>query len=311
MDLNSINCRIACIIPTYNAGPNLSNLISSLKKQDIFFDIYFVDSSSSDRSGEFVKSSGLSVTSIHKEEFNHGGTRQMMVNLYPNHDVYVFLTQDAYLADKTAIANLVYPFMDPTVGAVCGRQLPHKDSSLLAQHARIFNYPEGIQIKSIKDARNLGIKTAFMSNSFAAYRKEALMKVGGFPSNVIFAEDMYVAAKMLISGWKLVYAGNAKCYHSHNYSLKEEFSRYFDMGVFHAREPWIREKFGGAGGEGLRYIKSELRFLGLRYAYLWPISLMRNAAKLLGFKLGLNENKLAVNFKRALGMHKNFWSQVS
>lgn len=311
MDLNSVNLRIACVIPTYNAGPNLSKLIRSLKRQNISFDLYFVDSSSADGSRELLDSKDINVISIPKEEFNHGDTRQMMVNLHPNYDVYVFLTQDAYLADKTSIANLVYPFIDPAVGAVCGRQLPHKDASLLAQHARMFNYPEHIQIKSIEDAGNLGIKTAFMSNSFAAYRKEALINVGGFPSNVIFAEDMYVAAKMLISGWKLVYAGNAKCHHSHDYSLREEFSRYFDMGVFHAREPWIREKFGGAGGEGLRYVKSELRFLGLRYAYLWPISIMRNTAKLLGFKLGLNENKLAINFKRALGMHKNFWDQVS
>jgi rhamnosyltransferase len=307
MDSNSVNYRIACIIPTYNAGSNLSNLIRSLKRQNISFDLYFVDSSSADGSREWLDSKDINVISIPKEKFNHGGTRQMMVNLHPNYDLYVFLTQDAYLADKTAIENLVYPFMDPAVGAVCGRQLPHKDASLLAQHARTFNYPEDIQIKSMENAHTLGIKAAFMSNSFAAYRKEALMNVGGFPSNVIFAEDMHVAAKMLISGWKLVYAGNAKCHHSHDYSLREEFSRYFDMGVFHAREPWIREKFGGAGGEGLRYVKSELRFLGLRHAYLWPISLMRNAAKLLGFKLGLKENFFSNNTKRKFGLNKQFW----
>jgi rhamnosyltransferase len=311
MRFNIQDLKIACIVPSYNGGLNLGYLIRSLENQDAFFDLYFVDSSSVDGSYGLLKSNGMNVISIPKEEFNHGGTRQMMVNLHPNYDLYVFLTQDAYLADRTAIANLVFPFIDPAVGAVCGRQLPHKDASLLAQHARIFNYPEDIQIKSMENAPNLGIKAAFMSNSFAAYRKEALMNVGGFPTNVIFAEDMYVAAKMLISGWKLVYAGNAKCHHSHDYSLREEFSRYFDMGVFHAREPWIREKFGGAGGEGLRYVKSELRFLGLRNAYLWPISLTRNAAKLLGFKLGLNEKKIAVNLKRVLGMHKNFWGQVS
>ena len=113
------------------------------------------------------------------------------------------------------------------------------------------------------DAAELGIKAAFMSNSFAAYRREALMAVGGFPKHVIFAEDMYVAAKMLMAGWKVVYEGSACCRHSHNYTIIEEFRRYFDMGVFHAREPWIRENFGGAGGEGLRYVKSELKYLGL------------------------------------------------
>ena len=83
--------------------------------------------------------------------------------------------------------------------------------------------------------------------------------------------------------WWVAYAGNAQCRHSHNYSIAEEFERYFDMGVFHAREPWIRQTFGGAGGEGLRYVKSELKFLGLRHWYLWPSALLRNAVKLLGY----------------------------
>ena len=188
-----------------------------------------------------------------------------------------------------------------------GRQLPHLDATPIAQHARHFNYPDTVQIKSMSDVPKLGIKTAFMSNSFAAYRAEALKAVGGFPNHVIFAEDMYVAAKMLMIGWKIAYAGNAQCRHSHNYSIAEEFERYFDMGVFHAREPWIRQTFGGAGGEGLRYVKSELKFLGLRHWYLWPSALLRNAVKLLGYKLGQQEAKLPVKLKRRLSMYKRYW----
>ena len=299
--------RVACIIPTYNAGYGFARLLSSLKIQTLYPDIYIVDSSSSDGTLDLARTSFDNVTVISSSEFNHGGTRQMMVDKNPNYDVYVFLTQDAYLADQEAIYNLVSPFYNPTVGAVCGRQLPHEDASLLSQHARCFNYPEGVHVKEMGDARHLGIKTAFISNSFAAYRGTALAKVGGFPSNVIFAEDMYVAAKLLVDGWRLVYSGNARCYHSHNYTIREEFSRYFDMGVFHAREPWIRNTFGGAGGEGFRFVKSELRFLSIGNISLWPISIMRNFFKLIGFKLGLNEAKLNTKLKRFLGMHKRYW----
>ena len=107
--------------------------------------------------------------------------------------------------------------------------------------------------------------------------------------------------------WWVAYAGNVQCRHSHNYSIAEEFERYFDMGVFHAREPWIRQTFGGAGGEGLRYVKSELKFLGLRHWYLWPSALLRNAVKLLGYKLGQQEAKLPVKLKRRLSMYKRYW----
>lgn len=299
--------RIACIIPVYNGKSDLNRLLDSLQMQSATFDVLIVDSSSTDGSQELACARARQVDVISSAQFNHGGTRQLMVDRYPEYDIYVFMTQDAYLSDTDAVAQLVEGFSDPLVGAVCGRQLPHLDASPLAQHARKFNYPSDILIKSMSDVSRLGIKAAFMSNSFAAYRKEALTAVGGFPAHVIFAEDMYVAARMLMAGWRVAYAGNAQCLHSHNYSLHEEFSRYFDMGVFHAREPWIRATFGGAGGEGIRYVKSELSFLGWRRWHLWPSALLRNAVKLLGYKLGQKEAYLSLSLKRHLGMYKRYW----
>lgn len=299
--------RIACIIPTYNGKAELARLLDSLQTQTAQFDTFIVDSNSKDGTQELARARVGHVTVIPSMEFNHGGTRQGMVDQNPGYDVYVFLTQDACLADPDAVARIVEPFADPKVGAVCGRQLPHLDATPLAQHARFFNYPEGVQVKTLADVPKLGIKTAFMSNSFAAYRGEALKAVGGFPVHVIFAEDMYAVAKMLLAGWKVAYAGNAQCRHSHNYTIVEEFERYFDMGVFHAREPWIRQHFGGAGGEGMRYVKSELKFLGLRRLHLWPSALMRNAVKLLGYKLGQQEAKIPIGLKRKLGMYKRYW----
>lgn len=59
---------------------------------------------------------------------------------------------------------------------------------------------------------------------------------------------MYFAAQAVITGYKVAYVSEARVRHSHNYSVMEEFKRYFDIGVFHCEQPWIRDKFGGAGG---------------------------------------------------------------
>lgn len=299
--------RVACIIPTYNGVLDLDRLLNSLQLQVALFEVFIVDSSSTDGTQDLAVQRVAHVTVIPPSEFNHGGTRQRMVEINREFDIYVFLTQDACLVGKDAISRLIRPFSDPRVAAVCGRQLPHQDAGLFAQHARLFNYPEGGEVKSISDVPRLGIKTAFMSNSFAAYRAEALNEVGGFPSHVILCEDMFVTAKMLLAGWKIAYAGDAVCRHSHDYSLSEEFRRYFDIGVFHAREPWVRAEFGGAGGEGMKYIRSELLFLGLRHLYLWPGSLFRNMLKLLGYKLGQLESRLPITIKRKLSMHWRYW----
>lgn len=302
-----LSLRVACIVPTYNGRTEISRLLCSLNQQTAQFDLFIVDSSSVDGTQDLVRAAVENVLIIPSGQFNHGGTRQMMVASNPNYDIYVFLTQDAYLEDPDAISRLIRPFADHEVGAVCGRQLPHLDANPIAEHAREFNYPDMPRIKSMADVPSLGIKTPFMSNSFSAYRGKALLEVGGFPAHVILSEDMYVASQMLLAGWRVAYASDAKCRHSHNYTVKEEFCRYFDQGVFHAWEPWIRARFGGAGGEGLRYVKSELRFLGLSRIHLWPSALMRNALKLFAYKLGQNEKLLPIGLKKKLSMHKRFW----
>lgn len=78
---------------------------------------------------------------------------------------------------------------------------------------------------------------------------------------------MYVAAKMLKCGWKVAYCANATVYHSHNYSLLDEFRRYFDIGVFNAREPWVLAEFGVAESEGVKFIRSEFLFLFRKNAF--------------------------------------------
>jgi rhamnosyltransferase len=275
--------------------------------QTICFDLFIIDSSSSDGTREFAEVHATKVYTIPAAEFNHGGTRQRVMDLNLDYDVYIYLTQDAYLFDSDSLNNIIQPFKDDKVGAVCGRQLPHFNSTLFAKHLRYYNYPKYTYLTSLFDVSKKGIKAAFMSNSFAAYRSKALKSVGGFPDHIILGEDMYVAAKMLLSGWKLAYSGNAKCYHSHNYTIVQEFQRYFDMGVFHSREPWLHQNFGGVKGEGIKFVVSELIFLGLRYFYLWPNSLFRNSVKLLGYKLGCYEYYLPIVTKRWLSMHKRYW----
>lgn len=302
-----LSVKTACLIPTYNGETDLPKLLDSIQNQTLVVSVFIADSSSTDRTVQIAKERGVEITPISKDLFNHGGTRQLLADRYQGYDVFVYLTQDAYLADPSSLERMLAYFDDPEVGAVCGRQLPHLDARPLARHARLFNYPEGSLTKTLEDAPRLGIKTAFMSNSFAAYRAAALKKVGGFPSNVILSEDMYVAAKMLMGDWKIVYSGEAKCYHSHNYTIAEEARRYFDIGVFHARESWIRKTFGGAGGEGLRFVRSELSFLGARSWFLWPSSLLRNAVKLFAYKLGQKEKHLPLALKKHLGMNKGFW----
>lgn len=225
----------------------------------------------------------MNVVSIPRKDFNHGEARQFSVGLVPDAEIVVFLTQDALLQAPDSILTLCKVFEDESVGAAYGRQLPHHDAGPLGTHARIFNYPQKSRYTSLADADNLGIKAVFISNSFAAYRPRALKAVGGFPDNVILGEDTYVAAKMLLAGWHIYYCAEAQVCHSHNYSMSEEFRRYFDTGVFHAREYWLLKSFGKIDGEGSRFVKSEIRYLWRNAPKIIPVALLHTLFKYTGY----------------------------
>ncbi len=304
--------KFVVIVPTRNAGDHWCEWLKAIEQQTVKPDeIIMVDSSSTDSTVFLAEQFGIRVHIISPKSFNHGGTRNYAVKLAGQQDVLVFLTQDALLSQPCSLEYLLSCFVDPTVSAVCGRQLPHDDANPLAIHARMFNYPSHSETKSLNDISRLGIKTAFMSNSFAAYRTSVFNQLGGFPDNTILAEDMYLTAKMIQAGYKVVYCAEASVKHSHNYSPWDEFRRYFDTGVFHACEPWIQKEFGGAGGEGMRYIRSEFSYL-LKNAPGWiPRALITNACKLAGYKLGRNYQKLPLWLRPKLSMYKSYWLQQS
>ncbi len=288
---------------------HLPKLFEILEQQTIPFELVVIDSSSTDGTGEFLKNRADKFITIKQSEFDHGGSRTIAAKAASG-DILLFLTQDALPKDKYSFERLLDAFKDEEVVAAYGRQLAYPDASLFAKHLRAFNYPEKSYVRSFSDSKEYGLKTAFFSDSFSAYRKSAIEKVGWFKKGVIVGEDMHLVARLLLAGGKVAYVAEAMVYHSHNYTILEDFQRYFDTGVFHARESWLLEKFGKVEGEGRRYIESELRFLLSKKAILRvPEFLLRNVMKLLGYKLGKSYEKLPQSLVVALSMHKSWWKR--
>ena len=300
--------KVGLIVPTLNAGSLWESWLKAFAQQTLRPDrLLVIDSSSNDQTVALARAYGFEVQVIPKAEFNHGGTRQLGVKQLSGMEIIVFLTQDAVLADAHAIENLVSAFDDDEVGAAYGRQLPHLSAGSIAAHARLFNYPATSQVRTLKDKAKYGIKTVFISNSFAAYQLKALMQVGGFPVGTIMNEDTYVAGKMVTAGWKIAYCADAQVRHSHDYGFLDEFKRYFDIGVFHAHTAWLQETFGGASGEGLRFVLSEMRYL-IQYApWLIPSAMLRTGLKWLGYKLGTLHKEMPDNLNRSFSLHKAYW----
>lgn len=300
--------KLSVIIPTYNAAPYLPQLITQLQTQTVPFELIIIDSSSNDGSKEFLQKAADIFIEIPKESFDHGGTRTKALS-YANGEYVLFCTQDALAVSNNVLEKLINTLdQNDDIAVVYARQLPYEHSSLFGKHLRYFNYPKHSYIRSLQDKERFGLKTAFLSNSCAMYRKKHLKEAGAFDPNLIVGEDAYAGAKLLLQGYKIAYNADAHVYHSHSYTLYQEFQRYFDIGVFHTTQAWLIETFGKAEGEGMRYIKSELNYLLEQKAYLHiPQFFIRNGLKLLGYKLGKNYKKLPKKLSYLFSMHKSWW----
>ena len=195
------------------------------------------------------------------------------------------------------------------MGAVYGRQLAAPGAGPIAEFARLFNTPSNSETHCRADIPRLGMRTARFSNAFGAWRREALVKAGGFAEGLIFGEDQYAAAKLILSGWKVVYEAQATVFHSHDYSPMEDFLRYFDVGVFHEGTPWMLEAFGGATGEGKRFVRAEIAFLWSRAPWLIPSAVLRTFLKLAAYRLGRAWRRLPRPVCRWASMNRRFWDR--
>lgn len=307
MDVTALS--VALCVPTLNAGAAWPNWLSHVAPLLDEVALYVVDSSSDDDTAALAQAAGARVKIIERATFEHGKTRDEMLAEITS-DIVVFMTQDALLSHSDSLHALIQAFADPHVGAAYGRQLPHTNATAIAAHARGFNYPARSRVVGTGDISTQGIKTAFLSNSFTAYRRCALVDAGGFPHGTILSEDMIAGARLLKNGWTLAYRADACVHHSHNYTLSEEARRYFDIGVLHAREKWLLDWLGKPEGEGARFVRSEVSYLFRRAPWRLPEAALRTLLKYAGYRLGRLEHRLPLGLKRRLSMHRRFWQST-
>jgi rhamnosyltransferase len=303
--------HVALVILTLNAGVGASAVADAIRSQRLQPDVWLVlDSGSSDGTAELFTQAGADVVPVDGNRFDHGATRQMAVDRLDGVDIVVLMTQDAVLADADALGTLIACLDNPRIGVAYGRQVPRPEAGAIERHARLFNYPDAGAVHTMDDMTRLGIKAAFCSNSFAAWRRSALLAVGGFPSPCILGEDMLTTARLLQAGYGVAYCAHACVVHSHALTVGGEARRYFDTGVMHTDNPWLLQAFGSAGGEGMRFVRSEMHYLATHGAVLHiPEALARDVVKLASYRLGRAYRLLPRKWCRRMSMNPGYWDR--
>ncbi|HEV8052309.1 MAG TPA: glycosyltransferase family 2 protein [Parachlamydiaceae bacterium] len=297
---------IGCIIPTYKAKNYLQQCLMPLINSPLKPRILVVDSSSNDGTIELAMLLGAETVVIPQSEFNHGTTRELGRKILGT-DIVCMLTQDAYLSDAHALHHLVAPIVEKKAKIAYARQVPHRQASFFESFPRHYNYPAKSQLRSIEDSSLHGVYTFFCSNSCAAYSNEALDEIGGF-EKVLLGEDTVATAKILHKGHKIAYCAEAVAYHSHNYSLSEEFCRSFDTGLARKGFASLIDCGSSDAKRGAGYVRAMAAELLVKAPWLLPYAFAHAASKWSGYQIGSMSVNAPIWFKRALSSQKYYWS---
>ena len=280
------------IIPTLNAGSKLKKLLDSLSCQTLAPDeILVVDSQSEDETPSLAKAQkDVRLIQIKREEFDHSGTRDMAFRACSS-PVVVFMTQDALPVEARCMEHLLCPLTDERVAAVCARQIAYENAGAAEKAVRAFRYPARSAVWGKQDVPQRGMQSYLLSDVCTAYRRSAYEAVGGFVYPLKTNEDMLIASKFLERGYLLAYQAEAAVWHSHSYTLRQEYQRNRLIGQFLAR---YGNEFGRAGemGEGfrmVRFVTKELLSQG-KVGAIVPFW-CNCAARLLGNRAGKQEER--------------------
>jgi rhamnosyltransferase len=195
-------------------------------------EIVVVDSASKDRTREIAKEAGAKVFKIHRQDFNHGGTRNLAISETKGEFV-ALLTQDAFPENERWLSALVETLLeDPTVSGAYSRHLPNantppwvlrqmQDHGVLSEekYLQFLDKPESYHV--LEPLQRLRLCT--FDNVSSLIRRSAWEK-HRFPE-VPFAEDLEWARDEILRGNKIVYQPDSRVIHSHRPNPFQEFRR--------------------------------------------------------------------------------------
>lgn len=244
---------ISIICPLYNGKRYIKNMNESLLAQEIndTVDIKYILTETNDGSKELLDEIGASYDIVKAEEFSHSYTREKAA-YEAKGDIIVFITQDIIINDNNWLYNLIKDIKSGICDAAFSKQIC--TNKTIEKYTRMKNYPDEDRIASRERVDELGILSYFYSDAASAIRKDVFVKLKGYDKkDLLTNEDMYIAYKLINNGYKIKYCSDSQVIHSHKYTYKSLFKRYFDQGVFLKQHSYIKES--GANSSAIALVK--------------------------------------------------------
>lgn len=239
------------ICPLYNAENYIENLHKSLLMQEKVNvnEIKYILTESKDNTEKLLENMNIDYEKINLGEFSHSLTREKAIRKSVA-DIVVLITQDIIIKDKLWLYYLVKDIVLGECEASYSRQIA-KDNGI-EKYTREQNYPENSHTVSREDVDKLQIKAFFSSDASSAIRRDIFIELNGYDGKKIpTSEDMYMTYKVIMNGYRVKYCADSVVYHSHDYGVRENYKKYYDIGMFFKQNQYLNQYQVNQSGTGM------------------------------------------------------------
>lgn len=225
---------VSVLVCSFNGGTRIGDCLDSLNKQTYGrdnFEIIVVDDGSIDDTSTVARTLGAQVVRF---EVNRGISAARNAGLAAARSEIVVYIDDDCVADVYWLKNLVESFQDETVIAAGGKILALSTGTIAQRYLQAIGYGNPSRISSISggivnrflmylktmafptvlDHENVDVFTIYTANG--AYRKDALLKIGGFDESLLASEDEDIIERLRTAkSGRILYVTNALVRHRH------------------------------------------------------------------------------------------------
>ena len=281
---------IDIICPLYNAEKYVKKLHQNVRKQQNvnINSINYILTKGNDNTEKILKELDCNYEVIEKSEFSHSTVRENMARKC-NSDILVFITQDIIIERNDWLENLTKCIENGECAAAYSRQTCSNNT--IEKYTRERNYPEKSFIVSKDDIEKKGLQTFFFSDASSAIKRDIFMELNCYdgkrlPTN----EDMYIAYKMITNGYKIKYCADSIVEHSHKFTFKQLYKRYYDTGIFFKQNSYLNKYKVNKAGGGMALYVLKRAVQDKNFAVL--VNFVPNMiARFIGMKMGKNINE--------------------
>ena len=272
------------IMRAYNDMPLISETLTSLKRQNIAFELIALDNESDDGTREELDKYADKVINIPKGTYVPGKVLNQAMRESQGEFV-VFLNSDCTPQNEFWLKNLLAGFDgDDKIAAVFGRQIPRKNCGKLFA-------------KDTEDTFGSGERQKFWKHCFsmaASAIRRSVWDEMNFNENIQYSEDIEWTWQARQKGYKIKYVPDSIVAHSHNYSLKQFYKRHYGEGKAEADifewQPWEQSVVRYSLLPFARQVISDWKFSILKLDLISMIhSPLLRGSQMLGRRKGFKE----------------------